>query len=227
MSVKKLLPIARKMGEENFLAYKKFAQNVKKADGQQYTTTLNLVGVNIMDTISITPKDGMTVPKGIKELLKEIYAMYFPRAASQTAQKDVTLTSQRFNKDSFISTIEATTSDKNGIIGKTVLNLKKAGKQLETNIETFTEDVKLKLSSILNFDGLKPNERKQINLPWHSLQITELKNDIKISLNPPATKDMPKLNLEAILPKKMIESFFNGKFENSLPSLAEKVGFQF
>ena len=57
MSIEKLLPIAKKMGKENFLAYKKFYKNSKLANDQNYITTLKLKGINLIDTLDITLQD--------------------------------------------------------------------------------------------------------------------------------------------------------------------------
>ena len=69
MSVQKLLPLARKMGEENFLAYKQYMKAVKA--GKSANLTMNLQNTTIIDTLSFTIKEGQNTDiNGFRNLLR-------------------------------------------------------------------------------------------------------------------------------------------------------------
>ena len=75
MSVQKILPIARKMGEKNFLAYKQYIKSVKA--GQNANLTMNLKNTTFIDTLSFTVRDGQRVDiNGFRNLLREIHKKY-------------------------------------------------------------------------------------------------------------------------------------------------------
>ena len=90
MSVQKILPIARKMGEENFQAYKNYVKTARA--GQNAELKLKLKNVTIIDTINFSTRDGAKVDiAGFRNLLREIHKKYFPRAGSSEAEKTVNI----------------------------------------------------------------------------------------------------------------------------------------
>ena len=54
MSVQKLFPIARKMGEENFQAYKQYIKTVKA--GNPAKLSMELKNITFIDTLDFTVK---------------------------------------------------------------------------------------------------------------------------------------------------------------------------
>ena len=77
MSVQKILPIARKMGEENFRAYKNYVKTARA--GQNAELKLKLKNLTIIDTINFSTRDGAKADiAGFRNLLREIHKKYFP-----------------------------------------------------------------------------------------------------------------------------------------------------
>lgn len=228
MSVQKILPIAKKMGKENFLTYKTFCKNSKLTDGKNYMTSLELKGINIMDTVDITLRNKEELPKGFIEVIKEIYKKYFPRSASNEAKKTVVLSSQKHDNDHINSSIVSVTEDEKGLFAHGFLRFEKKGSNLTANIESSCENVLFRLAAILNLPNKNANGRYDINLKLDSKNniLFEKHDDkVKISLSPSPTKEVPYLGIQLEAPNKMFESIFGGELEETLPDLLKKSGF--
>ena len=226
MSVQKILPLARKMGEENFIIYKNFYKNSKIFNGKNNTATLNLKGFNIMDTVSITLKDKEKLPKGFMELINEIYKKYFPRSASNDAKKTVILSSQKFNKEHFNSSIVSVTEDKNGVFAHGFLRFEKNKNDITANLESSCEDVLFRLVTNIKLPKFSTNGRYNIDLkPTKNILFEQKDNRTKISISSNPTKEVPFLGIQLEAPNKMLESIFGGELEDALPELIKKTGF--
>ena len=226
MSVQKILPIARKMGEENFNIYKNFYKNSNLFDGKNYVATLNLKDFNIMDTVNITLKAKEELPKGVIEIIKEIYKKYFPRSASNEAKKTVVLSSQKFNKEHFNSSIVSVTEDNNGIFAHGFWRFEKNKNDISANIESSCEDVLFRLVANINLPKISSNGKYNIDLnPTKNILFEQKDNRTKILISHNPTKEVPYLGFQLEAPNKMLESIFGGELEESLPKLMKNIGF--
>lgn len=228
MSVQKLLPIARKMGEENFLAYKKYVKSAKA--GESTTAELKLQGLTLIDTVNFTLKDGGKADiEGFRRLLKEIHKMYFPRAASNDAIKWVRLAFDKLKEDANITTIKVETVDDNGGIGASHLRFLKYGKLLSTKISSSSEDFKINLNTDMILPESENKINKNLNIgadPRRDLTVNENGDKISFSLKAIPNGEIPKFELEAEISKEKLENMFNGGLEQALPELIEKSGFK-
>lgn len=223
MSVQKLLPIARKMGEENYSLYKNFAKNVKA--GKSQNLTMDIKGITLIDTISITGKENFDV-EGFRKLLKEIHKIFFPRAASPEARKKVNIKFDKPNKDNSTTIISTETFDKKGIIGLSSYKFIKDGKKCIADIKSTCEDLRIGLSAVLNLKEFNLDKKQSFLLNYKNIQHEQYGERIKFILSTYYTKDIPDFNMEIDMPQKMMEKMFGGDFDKIFPQLVKKSGFK-
>lgn len=229
MSIQKILPVARKMGEENYAAYKTFKKNSKLVDGKIYSTTLNLTGVNVMDAVDITLKDKEKLPTGIMNLAKAVYKKYFPRSASEDAKKTVILSSQNFEKDHVNRSITTVTEDKDGVFANGFLHFEKNKNNITANIESSCEDVLFRLSTIIDLPEKNSNGKHNVNLSLGSAKnmlFEEKDGRTKISLNAQPVKEVPLFGIQIEAPNKIFESIFGDDIENSVQDMIMNGGIE-
>lgn len=235
MSVQKILPIARKMGETNFSAYKEYVKNAKSLKpGESVRASLVLKDLNIVDTINFTPRAGEKIDtEGFRNLLREIYKKYFPKAADKDSTKTVSLYYEKNAEDSTNTIVEVQTNDKdfNGV-GYTFFNFIKKGKEIALDIENRCEDFALYLKAKVNLKNADLKKKQNIDFGT----VTELRRDIKISekekdmvftLNDIPNEDVPVFDLQASISKEKLKDIFGGGLEQALPDLIEKSGMKF
>lgn len=224
MSVQKILPIARKMGEENFLAYKKYIKTVKA--GKDANLIMNLKNTTIVDTLSFTVREGQKVDiEGFRNLLREIHKKYFPRAGSSDATKTVKLEHHVVDENNKTTILRTTTTDKKGVIGSTECSFTKLNQKLIADVHSFCEDFNMNFFGIfkLKNNDMKNIQSTTINLPKSS-KIEECGDRVKISIEALATPEVPVFEANASISKEKFEKIFGGDLEESLPNLIEKSG---
>ncbi len=233
MSIKKILPIARKMGETNFLAYKEYIKNAKTLKpGEFVRTSLILKDLTIIDTINFTPNAGEKIDtEGFRNLLREIYKKYFPRAADKDSTKTVSLALSKTAEDSTNSIIEVFTNDKNFKgVGYSFLNFIKKGKEVAIDIENRCEDFALFLKAQVNLKNANLNKKQNLIMdidPRRDLKLIEKDKDIVLTFQAIPNEDVQKFDVKASLSKEKLEDMFGGGLEKALPELVEKSGFKF
>ena len=224
MSIQKLLPIARKMGEENFLAYKRYIKTVKA--GKNANLTMILKNTTIVDTLSFTAREGQKVDvEGFRNLLREIHKKYFPRAGSNDTTKMVKLEHHVIDENKKTTILRTNTTDKEGAIGSTESSFTKIDKKLIADVHSFCEDFNMNFFGIFK---LKNNDMKNIqsttvNLPKSS-KIEECGNRVKLSIEALATPEVPAFQVNASISKEKFEKIFGGELEEALPNLVKKSG---
>ena len=224
MSIQKLLPLARKMGEENFLAYKQYIKTVKA--GKSANLAMNLKNITFVDTLSFTVREGQKVDiEGFRNLLREIHKKYFSRAGSNDATKTVKLEHHVLDENRKTTILKTDTTDNNGIIGFTEGSFTKLDKKLISQVQSVCEDFRMYFFGIFN---LKNNDMKNIqsttiNLPKSS-KIEECGDRVKLSIEALATPEVPVFEANASISKEKFEKIFGGDLEESLPNLIEKSG---
>ncbi len=224
MSIAKVLPIARKMGEENFLAYKQYMKTIKA--GKSASLTMNLKDTTIVDTLSFTVRKGQAVDvEGFRNLLREIHKKYFPRAGSGEATKKVTLEHNAISEDNKTTLIETTTSDKNGVFANSIYSFITFNKKLTAHVDCICEDFRLNFFGIFNLksQGTKDIPNLSANLP-KGLKFNDCGKKVQLSINALATEEVPIFELNAELSKEKFEKIFGGELEQALPDLIEKSG---
>ncbi|MBE7703860.1 MAG: hypothetical protein E7Z89_07415 [Cyanobacteria bacterium SIG28] len=227
MSIQKILPVARKMGEENYAAYKAFKKSSKQMDGKIYSATLNLTGVSLMDTVDITLKDKKKLPTGFMDLAKAVYKKYFPRAASEDARKTVILSRQNFEKDHVNRSIVTVTEDKDGVFAHGFLHFERNKNNITANVESNCEDVLFRLSTIIDLPEKNSKGKHNVDLNLSSAKdilFEEKDGRTKISLTTPPTKEVPFLGIQIEAPNKMLESIFSDDIENSIAEAMVEAG---
>ena len=224
MSVQKILPIARKMGEKNFLAYKQYIKSVKA--GQDANLIMNLKNTTFIDTLSFTVRDGQKVDiEGFRNLLREIHKKYFPRAGSGNATKIVKLEHHVLDENRKTTILKTDTTDNNGIIGFTEGSFTKLDKKLISQVQSVCEDFRMYFFGIFNLknNDMKNIQNTTINLPKGS-KLEDCGDSIKLSINALATQEVPALEGFISISKEKFEKIFGGELEQSLPDLIEKSG---
>jgi hypothetical protein len=228
MIVQKLLPIARKMGEENFLAYKNYVKLAKA--GKQARAELKLRGLTFIDTINFTLKDGAKADiKGFRNLLREIHKMYFPRVYAEDAIKWVRLAYDKIKEDANITTVKVETIGDDGYIGTSSYRSLKYGNFLSTKLSSSCEDFKINLNTDMILPDGETKVKKNLKIgadPRRDLMMNENGDKISFSLKSTPNEDVPKFELEAEISKEKLENIFNGGLEQVLPELIEKSGFK-
>ncbi len=227
MSIHKLLPLARKMGEENFLAYKQYMKAVKA--GKSANLTMNLQNTTIIDSLSFTVKDGKKADiEGFRNLLREIHKKFFPRAASSDTIKKVEIMHNSLDYGDKITIIGTETSDKDGIIGKSAYAFYKIKEKLTVDISSRCEDFsmnffgifKLKNNDLNNIQNTTVNLRKGI-------KIDDSGDRVELHMHPLATPEVPAFESHASISKENFEKIFGGELEEALPDLIKKSGMKF
>lgn len=233
MSVQKILPIARKMGEENFQTYKSYIKNAKTLKpGEQVIARLLLKDITFVDTINFTVKDaGNADVKGFRNLLREIHKRYFPRAAHKDAEKRVIMTFTKYADDYTKTEVRVQTDiDKYGEgVGRSFYEFVKKGKELAVDINTGCEDFWLNLQAKANLKDANINKKQNIQInavPYRDLKAEEKGQNVIFSLKAQPNKDIPRFDLEAGISKIKFEDMFNGGLEQALPELIERSGFK-
>ena len=227
MSIQKLLPLARKMGEENFLAYKQYMKSVKA--GKSANLSLNLKNTTIIDTLSFTERTGEKADiDGFRNLLREIHKKYFPHAGSDEAIKKVNIKHNSIDDKRKSTTITTETFVKDSIIGKSEYVFTKLNDKLVADVRTFCEDFSLKFSGVfkLKNNNAKNIQNTTVNLP-KGFKIDNTGEEVSISLNALATPEVPIFELDASISKEKFESLFGDDFKNILPDLIKKSGMKF
>ena len=228
MSVQKILPIARKMGEENFLAYKNYVKLAKA--GKSARAELKLKGLTLIDTINFTVKDNKKADtEGFRNLLREIHKKYFPNVYADDTIKWVNLSYDKLKEDSNITTVKVETMGDNGYIGASSYRFLKYGNFLSTKISSWCEDFKINLNADMILPGGGTKTKKNLNIgadPRRDLIMNENGDKISFSLKSIPNEDVPKFELEAEVSKEKLENMFNGGLEQALPELIEKSGFK-
>ena len=234
MSVQKILPIARKMGEVNFQTYKSYIKNAKTLkSGEFVRANFLLRGMTIVDTINFTLKDNEKFDiEGFRSLLREIHKRYFPRANDKDAEKRVTMTFGKYADDHTKTTVVVQTDiDKNMEgVGRSFYEIVKKGKELAVDIKTGCEDFWLNLQAEANLKDANINKKQnmQINANlYRDLKAEEKGENVIFSLKATPNKDVPKFELEAGISKAKLEDMFNGGLEQALPDLVMKSGIKF
>ena len=233
MSVQKILPLARKMGEENFQTYKSYIKNAKTLKSGEFVRAYFLLkDLTIIDTLNFTVKDGEKADiKGFRNLLREIHKRYFPRATDKDAEKRVTMTFGKYADDHTKTTVVVQTDiDKYGEgVGRSFYEFVKKGKELAVNIKTGCEDFWLNLQAEANLKDANQKIKQNIRIdavPYRDLKAEEKGENVIFSLKATPNKDIPKFELEAGISKAKLEDMFNGGLEQALPELIEKSGFK-
>ena len=226
MSIQKLLPLVRKMGQENFLAYKQYMKAVKA--GESANLSLNLKNTTIIDTLSFTAKEGQSVDiNGFRNLLREIHKKYFPRAASSDVTKKVEIMHSSLNDGNKITIIGTETSDKDGIIGKSAYAFYKIKEKLTVDISSRCEDFSMYFFGIFK---LKNNDLDNIKSTTVNLRngtkIDDSGDRVKLYIHPHATPEVPAFEANASISKEKFEKIFGGELEEALPDLIKKSGFK-
>ena len=227
MSMQKLLPLARKMGEENFLAYKQYMKSVKA--GKSANLSLNLKNTTIIDTFSFTVKEGQNTDiNGFRNLLREIHKKYFPRAASSEAIKKVEIMHSSLNYGDKITIIGTETSDKDGIIGKSAYAFYKIKEKLTVDISSRCEDCSMNFFGIfkLKNNDLNNIQSSTVNLR-KGIKIDDSGDRVELHIHPLATPEVPAFESHASISKEKFEKIFGGELEESLPDLIKKSGMKF
>ncbi|MBE7711069.1 MAG: hypothetical protein E7Z92_02895 [Cyanobacteria bacterium SIG31] len=227
MSLQKILPIARKMGEENFLAYKQYIKAVKA--GKDANLTMNLKNTTIIDTLSFTVRDGQKADiDGFRNLLREIHKKYFPRAGSSETTKIVKLEHHILDSDNKTTLLKTNTTDNNGVIGSAEYSFTKLGQKLIANGYSFCEDFSINFFGIfkLKNNDMKNIQNATIKLPKSS-KIEDCGDKVKLTLEALATPEVPALEANAFISKEKFESIFGGELEQMLPDMIEKSGMKF
>ena len=233
MSVQKILPLARKMGEENFQTYKSYIKNAKTLKSGEFVRAYFLLkDLTIIDTLNFTVKDGEKVDiEGFKNLLREIHKRYFPRANDKDAEKRVFITFSKYADDHTKTEVTVQTDiDKRGEgVGRSFYEFVKKGKELAVNIKTGCEDFWLNLQAKANLKDADINKKQNLQInanPLRDLKAEEQGENIVFTVNTIPSTDIPKFNLEAGISKAKFEDMFNGGLEQALPELIEKSGFK-
>ena len=233
MSVQKILPLARKMGEENFQTYKSYIKNAKTLkSGEQVVARLLLKNITFIDTINFTVKDGEKVDiEGFRKLLREIHKRYFPRVNDKDAEKRVVMTFTKYADDHTKTEVRVQTDiDKKGEgVGHSFYEFVRKGKELAVDIKTGCEDFWLNLQAEANLKDANQKIKQNIQIdavPYRDLKAEEKGENVIFSLKATPNKDIPKFELEAGISKAKLEDMFNGGLEQALPELVEKSGFK-
>lgn len=224
MSVQKLLPIARKMGNENFLAYKQYIKTVKA--GENANLTMNLKNTTIIDALSFTVRDDQKVDiVGFRNLLREIHKKYFPRAGSADTTKQVKLEHNILDSDNKTTLLKTSTTDKSGVVGTSEFSFTKLGQKLIANGYSFCEDFSLNFFGIfkLKNNNTENIQSATINLPKGS-RIEDCGDRVKLSIEALATTEVPAFEVNASISKEKFEKIFGGELEQALPDLIQKSG---
>ena len=225
MGIQKILPIARKMGEENFLAYKQFSRSVKS--GNSEALTLNLKGINIIDTINITAKKDLDIT-GLKNFFREVFKMYFPKAGAQDAIKKVQIAHNKIGDTASKTEINTTTQLNDENVGKSAISIFKDGRRIIANINTICEEARLSLATYIKLKKGENNMRQSFDIklnPHSDLKYFQEGDKTRFVLSSFTNPDAI-FKIETELPNSMIESLFGGEFEKAFPSLIEKSGFK-
>ena len=227
MSVQKLLPLARKMGEENFLAYKQYMKAVKA--GKSANLSLNLKNTTIIDTLSFTARDGQNADiDGFRNLLREIHKKYFPRAGSSEAIKKVEIMHNSLDYGDKITIIGTETSDKDGIIGKSAYAFYKIKEKLTVDISSRCEDFSMNFFGIFKLKNNDLNNIKSttVTLP-KGTKIDDSGDRVKFHIHALATPEVPAFESHASISKEKFVKIFGGELEEALPDLIKKSGMKF
>lgn len=227
MSIQKLLPLARKMGEENFLAYKQYMKAVKA--GKSANLSLNLKNTTIIDTLSFTAREGqITDINGFRNLLREIHKKYFPHAASSDAIKKVEIMHNSLDYGDKITIIGTETSDKDGVIGKSAYAFYKIKEKLTVDISSRCEDFSMNFFGIfkLKNNDLNNIQSTTVNL-GKGIKIDNSGDRVELHIHHLATPEVPAFEANASISKEKFEKIFGGDLEESLPDLIEKSGINF
>lgn len=226
MSVQKLLPLARKMGEENFLAYKQYMKAVKA--GKSANLTMNLKNTTIIDTLSFTIKEGQNTDiDGFRNLLREIHKKYFPRAGSSDTIKKVEIMHNSLDYGDKITIIGTETSDKNGTIGKSAYAFYKIKEKLTVDISSRCEDFSMNFFGIFKLKNNDLNNIKSttVTLP-KGTRIDDSGDRVKFHMHALTTPEVPAFEAHASISKEKFEKIFGGELEEALPDLIKKSGFK-
>lgn len=233
MPVKKILPLAKKMGENNFLMFKNYVKNLKTLKpGESEQINLQLKNITIIDTINFTVKNDKEVDiKGFKNLLKEIHRMYFPRAADEDTTKLVSMSYTKNDNHTSTLNVKVDTNDKfYQNVGNSLYKLINKGKELILDLETRCEDFGLKLKAKINLENSNLKEKQNLNINFNrfnSITINEKGDDVILSMSNLPNQDIPEFYLNANISKTKFEHMFSEKFDQALPDLIAKSGIKF
>ena len=226
MSVQKILPIARKMGEGNFQAYKQYMKAVKT--GNSANLSLNLKNTTIIDTLSFTVREDQKVDiNGFRNLLREIHKKYFPRAGSSEAIKKVEIIHNSLDYGDKITTIDTETTDKDGVIGKSAYAFYKVKEKLTVDITSRCEDFSMNFFGIfkLKKNDLNNIQNTTVTLP-KGTKIEDNGDRVNLHIHALATPEVPAFESHVSISKEKFEKIFGGDLEQSLPDLIKKSGIE-